>query len=232
MINRCIGLIALLLFSVFAHASGNNSLTIRFTESGNYMIVLDDTKYSAQNVFQINGLKAGLVHVRVIKQMFNPYVEDMNRTELYNDVLEIKEGTKTTATLRRNGEFVINNVVPILEKESFDEHGSMDDGIDICSKSMSGRQFAQLKNVASKTNYSKGKLNVMKQAVRLHGVTTFQVKELMLMLPFERDRLALASYAYKYLQDSSTFFVVNNSFKYAETRIELQKNIIVQKQES
>ena len=205
--------IVVLLFSVSntANVFGKNALTIRFSDPGNYLVLLGDLKFTAKNVFQLKGIEEGVYPLRIVQQIFNPYMDDMNRTVVYNNNIQIRKNTHTTATLRRNGALVINSVRTLHDFQ--DEHGAIESEETICVRKMSIFQLSDLKKVVRATSYSKGKLNVMKQSVKLYGATPFQIKELMKYLPNERDRLELASFSYQFVDQKERYFIVNTGFK-------------------
>lgn len=222
--NKVITLSTILsLIGVLAIGStrSSSSLTIRFSERGNYLVSLNDKNFSAQNVFQVNGIEAGYQQLRIVKQVFNPYVENMNRTTVFNDVIHIRPGTKTTATLKSDGHFEINSISPI--HENIEEHGTLPVDPEFCTNNMSIGQFNDLKKVVKGTSYSSGKLNVMLQSIKLYGCTSAQVKELMIYLPFERDRLQLTTRAYEYTSDQHLYFLVNSGFKYDYSKNKLSE---------
>jgi hypothetical protein len=188
-----------------------SELNIRFIESGNYLVVINDTKYTAKNVFQICDVEPGTISIQIIKQVFNPYMDDVTRTLIYDGELEIKPNTKLTATVHKNNSLIINNIVPLHEDN--DVHGNNID-IEFQKKSMSLSQFKELKKIVRSTTLSAGKLNVMKQSIAIYGISSFQVKELMSMLHLERDRKALVSYAKDFAHDKNNYFIVKSGFKF------------------
>ena len=98
-------LLLAIVVSVTAFASSLNqksSLTIRLVETGNYLIIVADIQYLARNVFEINNINSGIQRLKIIKQIFNPYMETMNKTVVFDELVNLKPNSKTTATLHAN----------------------------------------------------------------------------------------------------------------------------------
>ena len=54
------------------------------------------------------------------------------------------------------------------------------------------------------------KLTLIKESIFFNGIKTEQLKELLLLFPFDKDRLALAVFAYGSCTDKQNFMKVNN----------------------
>ena len=87
------------------------------------------------------------------------------------------------------------------QQEQKHEHGQIPRNDEICNKIMSEEQFKELKAVIGATSYSKGKLNVMKQSIKFYGITSSQTNELIQLLSFRRDKLALTNFSDTYIND-------------------------------
>ncbi|MEO7048219.1 MAG: DUF4476 domain-containing protein [Ferruginibacter sp.] len=90
-------------------------------------------------------------------------------------------------------------------------------------QAMDGRSFDQLKYLINRTSYDNDKLNVAKQAVSANYFNASQIKEMMLLLSYEGNKLDLAKYGYTYTLDKQNYFVVNDALGYNSSRAELAR---------
>ncbi len=203
-----------------------SSLTIRLVETGNYLIIIDNNQYLARNVFEINNINSGIQQLKIVKQIFNPYMESMNKIVVFDDMINIKPNTKTTATLHANRSLSINTVTPLSIQKH--KHGLIPSNDEVCKKNMSDEQFKDLKQVLRSTTYSKGKLNVMKQSIKFYGITSDQAKILVDILPFERDKLDLAKFSYTHTIDQYNYAFVKNALKYTMSKKSLDIHLYLE----
>lgn len=86
---------------------------------------------------------------------------------------------------------------------------------------MSLETFSALKATMMGTSFDSNRLNIAYNAIRMNGVFSGQLSELMLLLNFDSNRLDLAKFAYPFVVDKGNFFVVANAFNFSSSADEL-----------
>jgi hypothetical protein len=92
---------------------------------------------------------------------------------------------------------------------------------------MSDYDFRNAKSSVSSKDFDDSKLSIAKQIVNSNCIYASQVKEIMLLLEFEENKLEFAKAAYHTTYDVQNYFVVNDAFDF-ESSIEELDNYIAQ----
>ena len=73
--------------------------------------------------------------------------------------------------------------------------------------------------------FDETRLRMAITAVSISGVTSYQLRELMLMLTFDSNRLKLAKTAYAFVADKGNIFIINDAFVFNSNATEFYKYI-------
>lgn len=86
---------------------------------------------------------------------------------------------------------------------------------------MSFETFVALKSTIVNTSFDSNRLNIACSAIKMNGIYSSQLCELMQLLSFESNRLDLAKFAYPFVVDKGNFFIVANAFNFSSSADEL-----------
>lgn len=92
-----------------------------------------------------------------------------------------------------------------------------------CLIPMSRESFRQALWTLQRESFDQTRLEMAKQIARQNCLLAQDVKEMVALLEFESNRLALAKFAYDYTHDLSNYFVVAESFQFSSSRDELMR---------
>lgn len=82
---------------------------------------------------------------------------------------------------------------------------------------MSPQAFSVLMATVRREAFDDNKLRIASGAIMMNGVSTAQLRDLMLLLSFDDNRLALARTAYPYVIDKGNIFMINDAFTFSST---------------
>ena len=99
--------------------------------------------------------------------------------------------------------------------------GSYGYGTPAYSYGMDPIAFNELKHTISRTSFDSNKLDIAKFAVTGNRMTSMQVAEITRMFTFESTRLDFAKYAYRFVVDPGSYFMVANAFTFSSSKREL-----------
>lgn len=94
-----------------------------------------------------------------------------------------------------------------------------------CNFPMDQNNFQKLKSTISSKDFEESKLTIAKQVLNNNCLLTSQVKEIMMLLTFENNRLDFAKYAYGYTYDIGNYFQVNDAFTFESSIDDLNSYI-------
>ncbi len=83
--------------------------------------------------------------------------------------------------------------------------------------------FSRLVHTIKAHSFDSDQLRVAKQGVRMNGVTSEQMRELMQLMSFESTRLELAKFGYEFVADPGNYFIVNDVFWFSSSVSELDR---------
>lgn len=90
---------------------------------------------------------------------------------------------------------------------------------------MNNSTFNAFLQVVKTTKFGDDKVSVIKQQLKNTMVTSEQVKALIEALPYDKDRLDVAKFAYRKCVDPNNYFVIYPSFQYQSSAQELREYI-------
>ncbi len=74
--------------------------------------------------------------------------------------------------------------------------------------------------------FSDLKVTLIKESVFFNGIKSAQVKELMQLFPFDKDKLSLAVFCYGCCVDKQNFTLVNEAFSFTQSQQELKNQLV------
>lgn len=86
---------------------------------------------------------------------------------------------------------------------------------------ISPQSFSKLKEAINKEPFEKDKIRLIKQSMDLAYFSVDQVKELLLLFPFDDERLELAKYAYGCTINKVDYFQINEVFTFDKSKEKL-----------
>jgi hypothetical protein len=240
--------ISILLFSVLCLASSGYAFTNRVTISSNYdnalSVVIDGRFYEISNInkeINISNLRPGIRFVKVYLQSKygrgDRRGSDRNMRLLYNGNVIIKEGYDVDMVINRFGKAFIDEqpINRLNNRDDRDDHeghdGRNDDDGYYGNQNnhsnmelhpmMSDRMFLQLKQTISRASFDEEKVNLVKAALGDDFLSSSQVKDLLAYYPFEKTKLDVAKYCYRYTSDASNYYAVADAFTFSSSKSEL-----------
>ena len=235
--------ISILFFSVLCLASSGYAFTNRVTISSHYdnalSVVIDGRSYEINNInpeIILNNLRPGNSFVKVYLQ--GRYGRGERRGSyrnlrlLYNGNIIVKEGYDVDMVINRFGKAFIDEQ-PINRMNDLDGRNGRDDDDDghygyqdrhdnsERHQVMSDRMFMQLKQTIGRTAFDGEKVNLMKAALGDVFLNTSQVIDLLACYPFEKTKLDVAKYCYRYTSDASNYYSVAAAFTFSNSKSEL-----------
>ena len=86
-------------------------------------------------------------------------------------------------------------------------------------------QYESMYNTIASKDFDESKLTIAKQIIGSNCLTCSQVKQIMLLLDFEDNRLDLAKFAYGHTYDIGNYYMLNDAFDFESTIEELDEYI-------
>lgn len=90
---------------------------------------------------------------------------------------------------------------------------------------MAPQTFSMLVMSIRREAFDDNKLNMASHAIMMNGVTSGQLRELMLLLTFDSSRLKLAQLAYASVVDKGNIFLINDAFTFSSSADEFYRSI-------
>ncbi|KAF5035507.1 hypothetical protein DSECCO2_584840 [anaerobic digester metagenome] len=90
---------------------------------------------------------------------------------------------------------------------------------------MSPDAFGMLLSSMRREAFDETRVRMAITAISVSGVTSAQLRELMLMLTFDSNRLKLAKTAYTFVVDKGNIFLINDAFTFNSSADEFYRYI-------
>jgi hypothetical protein len=216
---------------------GRSNLELRLWDNSPFEVELDHRVYGApMTVFNMEGLRAGNHHLRVIKRMVRP---NGHLTQvLFEGTVFIPASSNIDAIVTRTGRFDMVRVRPRGNSgynshhngnNSYGTNSHYGAGSSYGTNShlyiMNDASFLSLRRSISDARFESDRMTIARQAIGPVMVSSAQVLELMNLMTFESSRLELAKYAYDFTHDKHNFYLVNNGFKFSSSISSLNQYI-------
>jgi hypothetical protein len=86
--------------------------------------------------------------------------------------------------------------------------------------------YQELVKQAKEIAFNDIKLTLLKESIFFNGIKTDQLKELMRLFPFDKDRLSLATFAYGSCIDKNKFNTIHDGFAFKQSEQELRNQLL------
>ncbi len=90
---------------------------------------------------------------------------------------------------------------------------------------MHPQTFSMLTASMRNESFDDNRVKMASHAIAMNGVSCFQLKELMMLLTFDSNRLRLAKMAYPMVVDKGNIFIINDAFTFSSSADEFYRSI-------
>jgi hypothetical protein len=248
--NRIITILLLLVLGAPVLAFRNEA-RLSVTSLGNTPIrvvlngrILEDRN----NTVYINNIFPGTHRIQIYSMRFNnrdrsPGRGNRSQGELiYNGTISARRGMITDIIISRFGRVFIDEQ-PVNEWWDDDRNnGGWNNGgwnnsgwnngngypggtSNGWGQPMNDQNFRQLKQMVQQETFDDRRLELLRSALPDNAVSSNQVLELMQILSFEKNKLELAKFAYRYTTDRNNYFLVQDGLLFSNSKAELSRYI-------
>lgn len=226
-----------LLVGFFSLSSLAQNVSIHFAganKNREYQVVIDGTSYYSTNSINTNSNRTKTIDIPNLElgthelavyhlgNNNNNYPDGNNTTNVegqpaYSKSFQLRQGYDMIITVRANG------MVSFSEKRSQPQYGQN-------RVPMSSTAFNQLLVNVRNTRYQSDKINMIRGAfnTNANSFTTSQVRQLLLLVNAENQRLELAKLSYSKITDPTNFSYVYDVFNNESNRDALDNYIVSQ----
>lgn len=226
--------LCLFLFSgITAFASYNEGwLTVSSVSKAPLRIIVDGRSFTdnnSGNEVSLRDLRPGYHTVKVIQ--FNRgrsgygWNGNGRMKTLYESTIFIKPNFHVDILINRFGKVLIDErqLTRNNNGQYDDDDWDYDNQHGYGYTEMDSRSFDQLKQTLRNESFDNTRLSIAKQAAASQYFKAVQVKELMELFSFEKNRLELAKFCYSRTIDKGNYFIVNDAFSFSNSKEELSR---------
>ena len=237
--KTCTLLIALSLSFILYAYPNQSKLSVSTTGNNEIRVMVDGKKYRTNNsVVMINNLNNGYHQVKIYQVRNSRYNDQRNGPSrnsnmqlIYSSNINIRSQYHVDITINRFGKaFVDEQLISAGYYDDDDDWGYDQNGYnDNNGREMDSRNFEQFKQSLRNESFDNTRLNLAKQVIPSNYFSVAQVKELVSLFTFDKDKLELAKIAYDYTVDKGNYYQLNDSFSFNSSKDELMKFIQTKK---
>jgi len=192
--------------------SRNASLQVEFSQSRAYFTFeIGKERFQInRDVLLIDDLRSGFYPVQIFEMKGN------RRVLVYEGGINLARNA-TTFAFFRNGHFEVFGIEPFMIEEPvivIEEPPVMND-----------MMFQQLKRTVESESFDSSRVELLESILRNNFFTSYQIKELMMLISFDSGRLQFAKAAYARTVDPENYFVVREALSFSSSKTELTKYI-------
>ena len=221
------------LFSLSLLAFEGSRLSISsLATSAEMKIEVDGRKFTMKNnSITLSYLAEGYHQVKIFREKKGKgFAFGRNEVVVYSNSVFLKRGFHLDITVNRFGKVLIDERRIDRDDDWYqDEDDYYDNGNggwnDGYGNVMNGREFELLKESLRKEWFEANRLISVRFIIDKNNFTTQQVKELMLLFTFEKNRLEIARYAYSKTVDKKNYYLVNEALTFSSSKDELARFI-------
>ena len=221
------------LFSLSLLAFEGSRLSISsLATSAEMKIEVDGRKFTMKNnSITLSYLAEGYHQVKIFREKKGKgFAFGRNEVVVYSNSVFLKSGFHLDITVNRFGKVLIDERRIDRDDDWYqDEDDYYDNGNggwnDGYGNVMNGREFEVLKESLRKEWFEANRLISVRFIIDKNNFTTQQVKELMLLFTFEKNRLEIARYAYSKTVDKKNYYLVNEALTFSSSKDELARFI-------
>ena len=221
------------LFSLSLLAFEGSRLSISsLATSAEMKIEVDGRKFTMKNnSITLSYLAEGYHQVKIFREKKGRgFAFGRNDVVVYNNSVFLKRGFHLDITVNRFGKVLVDERRIDRDDDWYqdeddyydNDNGGWNDGY---GNVMNGREFEVLKESLRKEWFEANRLISVRFIIDKNNFTTQQVKELMLLFTFEKNRLEIARYAYSKTVDKKNYYLVNEVLTFSSSKDELARFI-------
>jgi hypothetical protein len=222
-------LVAAFCFCISANAL-NSELSLSTTDNSKFVLTIDNYYFGTPSTtFNVANLTSGYHRVRMAKpgQLVNGRIAPAEI--IYDGYMNIPDSSRVTAVSPQRGQLNILSIVPLFQMiydVIIGQNGNGNNGgwgtgtggnpwgLPQVPQGMLAADFNALKATVAARSTDDPKLQIIVQAMAANKMTAKQVTELLNLLDFESNKLALAKHAYGKVVDKGNYYLVNNAFSF------------------
>lgn len=221
--KRVLLISALLIASVQLKASHLASeLNLRIADQAWFTVTLDNRVFNAPvNRFSVDELQPGTHFLRVTRLDYSYYGQYSIPVVIFNGYIDIPARSLVNAMIDRQYRFRINKIIPlapVCQPTVYNPPAPIYYG-------MNAYDFDNLRNSIGRLSFESSKMQVARQAIASNFFTSQQVAELIRLMTFESSKLDLAKAAYHKTIDRQNYFIINNTFTFESSIMDLNEYI-------
>ncbi len=196
-----------------------SELNLRLQHQAWFTLTIDDQCFETPvNFFHIENLAPGN-HFMQITRLDNGYYGPLTvQQTIFSGYIHIPARSKVHAMVDRFGQLRINKITALapMNMPVYNECAPVP-----VQYGMNEIEFHHLKNTVSHLSFESSKITVIRQALMHNRITSRQAAELVSMMTFESSKLELAKFAYKGTVDKQNYFILNDTFSFESSIVEL-----------
>lgn len=250
--NKISTLISILVFSfITVAATAQSRLSITSMSYSPVRVMIDGREMqNNNNEIRVGNLSQGFHRLQIFVTDRNYDNRGWGRNAsnrygrmIYNTNLNIRYGMYTDIIINRFGKvFVDEQAIDNRYDDNWNNTGDRDNrdndnwnnGRDNRNNDgwnngrnygMNSNAFQQLKQQVKNESFDNKRLDLLRSVLPQNTVSSEQVKDLAMLFDFERNKLDLAKFAYRYTADRGNYFVVNDVFDFGNSKTELTQYI-------
>lgn len=235
--------LGLVLVTLMTQAYQTSDLTVRLKRNGQFTVVVNgQSQVSNSSVFSFAQLAPGTYPIQVLRDNYwgSPSV-------LFSGSIRVPQASRVVATIDHHNRMKVN-MSPIAHCGSTSGgnagfgmttsatppgygYGSGHYEPVVCSPpvpvqiGMTPFHFNRTLQMIDDRPFDRDKMMIARQAIVSNGISSEQVSQLMDLLTFESSKLQLAKFAFNYVDDPESYFIVNDGFTFSSSIRELNNFI-------
>ena len=228
--------IALVILNVSAKADGFRSkLNIRTFNDRSIIVEIDRINYNnPSREIIINDLAPGDHKIKIWTvggQHHNCGLGAGNFRLIYNGFITIPTRSKVTAVLTYQNILKITEIDPLQGNYHQEcNNAGVPSGYGYCgnyygnyytNNNYHNNRFEELKDLVARESFDDTRLDICNEYIRTNPISSEELKELLELITFESNRINLAKYSYRYVNDPGYFYTVYNAFTFNRSVTEL-----------
>jgi len=207
--------------SLLAYDGSRLSISTIGNDKVDFKVEVDGRRFNMKdNSVTLSNLSEGNHNVRIfrVKRNGNGRKQEL----IYATSVFLRRGFHLDITVNRFGKALVDERKIDRYDDWFDE-GYDDYYEDEFADVMTAQEFQQVKQSISKEWLESNKLSSAKFIIDKNFLSTIQVRELMILFSFEKNKLELAKYAYRKTVDKHNYYQVSEQLSFSSSREELAK---------
>jgi hypothetical protein len=220
------------LFSLSLLAYDGSRLSVSFTSGSTELkIEIDGREFSMKNnSITLSYLAEGSHQVKIFREKKRPFGSRKKQEVLFNSSIYLKKGFHTDITVNRFGKVMTDerriDVNDDWYSDEDDQYDSDNDGWEgRNSNVMSARDFEIVKDQLRSEWFESNRLISATNIIEKSCLSALQVKDLMLLFTFEKNRLEVAKSAYRHTEDKENYYKLNDALTFSSSKEELARFI-------